>query len=436
MKGESMNKESMKEEMMKDEMLKGEMRKDEMTKNEMMMSPWERGVSKKAAQIRLLYEQILATEPADREYRDKLVSELLKYRRADGSFGVLNNLRVDSDIRVFYHYYPTYWATAALMHVMNLDGECENFRSELIGALSTAKERALTGHGFDAVAQKLEALRMYTAAGLYEWMQTYEEVDPEFCTMIRRIIDNFRERLAAGRVIDDWEVDFTKPFTEIVEEYEISMQSRVWYIAYGSNLCYERFMKYIESCTDTSAPLDSRAWQLPYPIYFAGKSSWGKKGSAFLDEKREGRSLGRGYLISARQFYEIQHNEGAKYRKKLCLGMIDGVPAYSFTSPERRTDLSSPSAEYVECILRGLAETYPEKSELVRSFYLFRQGALSSDEMKVLTYVRSSAHGVSVGTIAKEAIPMTRTKGAVPTDARYPVNSVLFAQNRSSILSR
>lgn len=61
----------------------------------------------------------------------------------------------------------------------------------------------------------------------------------------------------------------------------------VWYACYGSNINYDRFMKYIngderystsEGCDDKSLPLEERQYIFEHPIYFAGESRiWGRR---------------------------------------------------------------------------------------------------------------------------------------------------------------
>ena len=53
-----------------------------------------------------LYEQVLRTGRNDTDYRAKLLQELLKLQKEDGSFSVISNYRVDMDIRVAYVYEP------------------------------------------------------------------------------------------------------------------------------------------------------------------------------------------------------------------------------------------------------------------------------------------------------------------------------------------
>ena len=206
----------------------------------------------------------------------------------------------------------------------------------------------------------------------------------------------------------------------------------VWYAAYGSNISRERFMRYIERCTDRTAPREDRSFELPWDIYFAGKKkNWDNKGTAFLNDGKEGMALGRVYRITRKQFAEIQHMEGPDYTRKLALGMLEGIPVYTFTAknavsaPKQNAaagenaqavpEQNIPSAKYLQTILTGLREAYPEKSELVLQAYLFSRVEFGETDRSVLRFVRGSEHGVTLQTIADEMMGggITRVRKAV-----------------------
>lgn len=86
----------------------------------------------------------------------------------------------------------------------------------------------------------------------------------------------------------------------------------VWYACYGSNLSHEWFMRYVNDCTDKTAPTESRPYEMHHQLYFAKSSSkWDSKGVAFLNPKVEEQivTLGRVYLITREQFEEIKFLE-------------------------------------------------------------------------------------------------------------------------------
>lgn len=367
--------------------------------------------------IKGLYDSMLAAAPCDEDYRCKIAKELFHLQREDGAWRVIEDLRAPMDIRVAYIYEPTYYATAAIMTFMNANGEMNKEEKEsLTKGLKVAAERQLNGSGFEATRGRLEALAIYKAAGLYEWMNRFGEQYPDFSDMIRKVINDFQIALMTGRTFSDWEVDFKEEFSKEVVDYEEAMIPWVWYAAYGSNISRERFMRYINGCADCSAPLEDRSYEFPYDITFAGRaSSWGNQGKAFLDDSKNGMALGRIYKISRAQFEEIQRKEGRDYTKRICLGVEEGIPVYTFTTDQLPAVNNSPSADYLEVILKGLIETYPKKSELALRVYLFSHNVMSSDDRNILNYIRCSEHGVSLQQIADapECPCLTKTRSSV-----------------------
>jgi hypothetical protein len=100
------------------------------------------------------------------------------------------------------------------------------------------------------------------------------------------------------------------------------MNSRlVWYAAYGSNLCRERFLCYIRGgtlpnskrtyagCDDKSLPRDTRSIVIHHRLFFAGTSGWGNKAMDFIRSARDGQSYGRLSLITFPQFDQLIEQE-------------------------------------------------------------------------------------------------------------------------------
>jgi len=379
-----------------------------------------------------LYNQMICTNAGAEDYRTKLVYELLQLQKEDGSFRVIDNNRCDSDIRVAYIYYPTYYATAALVYAATFDGINETMKNALKKGLTVACERHLSGHGFEATKQQLEALSIYKKANLYEFLQLRRDDYSEFYNTIKDIIDNYRTRLSQNRTVSDWSVDYRKQFETEVSDYDLNMVKNVWYASYGSNICLERFMEYINRCTDKTAPTDVMPITFNHNIYFSGESrTWERKGTAFLDDSCSGMALGRMYLITSEQFAQIQYYEGAKYSKKLQLGSKDGYPIYTFTAPSKRSDKKTPSAQYFNTILAGLKDTYPEISETTLVTYLLESGLVDDDDCRILSFIRNSEHGVSLQTISNNTISLSKTKKSI----RKLVELGLLKQDRRSLAS-
>jgi hypothetical protein len=163
---------------------------------------------------------------------------------------------------------------------------------------------------------------------------------------------------------------------EIYLPQSFRQQDYVWYACYGSNLCRERFLWYIQGggpknnlgCQDKTLPIVDRPYTIHHELYFANQSrNWGNSGVAFLklekDEKIE--TLGRAYLITAEQLEDVKKQEGASiywYGHVLDLGEMAGLPVKTLTRvPENMGYYvtNTPSLEYLDMLRRGLWETYP-----------------------------------------------------------------------------
>lgn len=187
----------------------------------------------------------------------------------------------------------------------------------------------------------------------------------------------------------------------------------VWYACYGSNINKDRFMDYINSCMDKKEPLEDRPYEFKHPVFFAGTSStWDGRGKAFLDDATQGHAFGRVYKITVEQYREIKAKEGRDYTKKVGLGMLEDIPVVTFTcrhKPER----SVPSTTYLDVILAGLRETYPDVRESAVAADLIR-GIFSDDEIRILDCMRRSKHGLEISSIAEmTGMESGRVKGLI-----------------------
>lgn len=174
-----------------------------------------------------------------------------------------------------------------------------------------------------------------------------------------------------------WQNKAPQTVPEQLKEVSGVKEDLVWYVCYGSNLCKERFLCYINGssykgvtkvhkpCSDQTPPREDRPFMLPYKLYFAKESSnWGG-GVAFIKKEAGASTPGRAYLVTREQFEEIKQKEGEWYTKSVPLGMLEGYSALTFTSPEPDLPETPPGPEYREVIRRGLVETYPEWVNIV-----------------------------------------------------------------------
>src|SRR5665648_187351 len=153
----------------------------------------------------------------------------------------------------------------------------------------------------------------------------------------------------------------------------------VWYACYGSNLSRERFMRYVNDCSDKTEPKESRPFEIHHQLYFAKSSSnWDDQGVAFLNPKVDEQvvTLGRVHLITREQFEEIKFMECGKskygwYRHEMDFGNLDSIPVRSFTSPDI-LEPNAPSEKYLNVIRTGLMETWPELGKEGCEEYLYR----------------------------------------------------------------
>lgn len=170
----------------------------------------------------------------------------------------------------------------------------------------------------------------------------------------------------------------------------------IWYACYGSNINRSRFMNYIKECTDTTPPVEDRPFEFDHPVFFAGKSIiWDGKGKAFLDMEKDGHAFGRIYKITRDQYHEVKYMEGSDYQRMVDLGELDGIPVVTFTydrSPDPKRAV--PSLEYLNTILDGLKETYPEYRESALAVELIK-GIFSDEEISLLDCLRKAEHGLT-----------------------------------------
>ena len=205
----------------------------------------------------------------------------------------------------------------------------------------------------------------------------------------------------------------------------------VWYACYGSNINRERFMRYINNCTDRTKPAEDRPYEFAHPVFFAGTSSiWGGKGKVFLDDTADGHAFGRIYKITGEQYREVKGYEGRDYTKKVELGMLEGIPVVTFTCRQKpEPERAVPSAEYLEVILSGLREIYPDIRESALAADLVH-GILNDHEIRILDCMRRSDHGLKIRSIAEiTGLELIRVKELITSLVRMNV----IRQDRRSL---
>lgn len=167
-----------------------------------------------------------------------------------------------------------------------------------------------------------------------------------------------------GENIDTKEADFDE--MSIIKDKMQPLSSKeiekyIWYACYGSNLSYERFMKYINNCSDSTPPQKWMPITIKHDMYFARESrTWENKGVAFLnpEESSNAYTLGKMYLIKLEQYLEVKEQEGRMYTNELCLGYFDNKKIVTFTDTKVYPK-NEPSEKYLNVISKGLLDSYP-----------------------------------------------------------------------------
>lgn len=162
-----------------------------------------------------------------------------------------------------------------------------------------------------------------------------------------------------------------------------SWKDYVWYVAYGSNMLYDRFICYIEGgsydgsrphppCNDTTPPVAVKPIEIPYDMYFGNTSEyWDYGGVSFLDTSKEGHALGVAYLITREQFNHVAKRENAGrfpngtgfwYENIISLGKMDGYEMITVSNKKLR-DKNEPCERYLNTLKKGIKENWSEISD-------------------------------------------------------------------------
>lgn len=281
-----------------------------------------------------------------------------------------------ADARVEYVYKPTYIAATILMTAMNrYNGIAENVTIQEVthDVLDATMGRNFVGAGYDEYIGFIETLRIFGSGDTLDFLKKFPKINERFTRRFEEAFAFFETEISSGKIKDMWSgEDYSEKGKEVLKMYQnpnTPQSTHVWYACYGSNLSKERFMRYIQRCTDKTPPAEDRPFVFDHPIYFAKSAShWQNGGKAFLDDSSTGLAYGRIYKITREQYEEVKLQEGSDYTKKVSFGEIDGFPVYSFTDTQLDVPTRTPSKEYFSVILRGLKECYSgilSESEMV-----------------------------------------------------------------------
>ena len=161
-------------------------------------------------------------------------------------------------------------------------------------------------------------------------------------------------------------------------------ENLIWYVCYGSNLKYARFMKYINNCECKDKPITDRNLEIHYQLYFANHSSkWHGCGVCFIVDKEDPNvhTYARAYLITKEQFEDLWVQEGKSdnwYGQLIELGEYDGIPQVTFTAVKKKPHVY-PHKDYLKTIEDGLVECGVDRITAIK--YL-KSAVCDSESMK------------------------------------------------------
>lgn len=362
-------------------------------------------------------------------------AEPLENNPAMRFFGLAAPRSMPSDARVDFFYRPTYIATAFMMKAVlmypSLMNETTFLDSELDFTVDTVKETlaacmlACTGREFDGagVLWLKDCIKLFCDAGADEFLRKYPELCPEFTKLYHE-----KKAFVESGNIDPREAWYYHGHT-IPHEPEY-----VWYACYGSNVNRDRFMNYINGCTDTTPPVADRPYVFNHSIYFAkSATNWDNGGKAFLDDTCPGKAYGRIYKITRAQYEEVKRKEGGDYTKMLNLGTVAGLPVYSFTDVQKNSPVRMPSKDYFTTILDGLKDCYAgimEEAELVA--YLIGR-ILPENTFAVVRSIKQNPHYMTNAEIGRSTgLALFEVTAAT----KWLVKHNVIQQDRRSIRAR
>ena len=238
----------------------------------------------------------------------------------------------------------------------------------------------------------------------------------------------------------------------------------VWYVAYGSNLNTERFLKYMNISRHqedkfTEDEIESVSVEVPHGIYFAKSGRWGSGGICFLDvDNKEAQSnVFRAYRMTIEQYWSLLCQENGRrsmyvdwkavetdrisypssmknyysrttsgmYSRIVNLGTINGEIALTMTNSESYVSqlnklkdgmpwqyaqfgmLNPPSHEYLSVINEGAEQTAQLDRAKIKPFK--KKVAPKKSTVKNGTGSKSNPRSSS-GTISRSASKTSRVK--------------------------
>lgn len=311
-----------------------------------------------------------------------------------------------SDARVLYVYKPTYIITSILMTLAYRHEEVreiEGFDDMLRSLMTSCIGRKFLGSGYDQYDGFLEAMRIFATGDAVLFVQKYPEYNEKFTDQLDEALLFLEMDLCTGEARDGFysNNDRSEEANEVMALFNRKLNQQkeyVWYACYGSNICRQRFMEYINRCDDNTPPVEDRPYEFDYDMYFAKKACiWDDGGKAFLDLSKPGHAYGRIYKVTKEQYEQIRMNEGSDYSYHVDLGMLDGIPVYTFTDTKTDNDRRLPSYRYYNVILQGLRECYEGILDGQKITQYLNHTVMCEEAYQIGKAVRENRHVMTTG---------------------------------------
>ncbi len=192
-----------------------------------------------------------------------------------------------------------------------------------------------------------------------------------------------------------------------------TLQDKVWYACYGSNILEERFLCYIkggqpkgakttyEGCRDKTLPSGNEDFYICSELYFAEKSkNWDNGGVAFIRTlfEPQASTIGRIYLVTKGQLIDIARQETntkteltidfdkaiedgsyifkrpSWYGNLLYLRQQNDYPIFTLTNEIDLQPLTKPNKSYIKTISEGINEAHNFDNKTIFEYLITKRG--------------------------------------------------------------
>lgn len=125
-----------------------------------------------------------------------------------------------SDARVDFIYFPTYIAISILTRVLidypEIAQQIPNYEEVLKKGYKFSTYRKLSGHGYDADLEMIEAIRILSMGKVPEFLASNPEFSPELFKVLKEIKRRLEISIRNGRTRGPWGQDYSEGFKEVI----------------------------------------------------------------------------------------------------------------------------------------------------------------------------------------------------------------------------